>query len=310
MKDYSSGNLLQWLRGFYQVAQSGGVTQAAKSLDVNQSAVSHQIKNLEKEFQATLFHRSKKGVDLTSQGQRLYQKAEAIFELLREARQDLHQEDGQYSGLISMSLTHTVAQNCIPALVARFYQQNPRVRFVVQGGSSREIYEHVEQGRVDFGVVNPGLAPVPHLETTFLFGARLQVVSPPGNPFNLPAQCSLQDLSYVPFISFLPHFSVENVVTTALHRCKGKLHKVLEAHNYGVLLQHVRAGLGITILDAFAVDGTQGVECIDLAEEMPLRRYALIRRRERYNSPPAKAFQEMLLQTPPPKGCVRLDNAP
>lgn len=56
----AGGDLLQWLRGFYHVVEHGNITRAARHMGLNQSAVSHQLKNLEKEFQAALFERDSK----------------------------------------------------------------------------------------------------------------------------------------------------------------------------------------------------------------------------------------------------------
>ena len=59
------GDLLQWLRGFYFVAERGGVTQAAVVMGREQPTITRQIQCLEKELGVTLFDRSSGKMKLT-----------------------------------------------------------------------------------------------------------------------------------------------------------------------------------------------------------------------------------------------------
>lgn len=306
MIERAGGDLLQWLRGFYNVVNCGSVARAAEQMQLRQSAISHQIKNLEKEFCATLFHRSNKALELTTEGHILYKKTVLLFGLLRETRQALAPSSGCFQGQIAVSLPHTVGQNHIPALIRDFYAQNPLVTFMLRGGSFAEIVDDVMRGRVDMGIVNRSQPILPPLECRELFGARLLVVSPLGNPFQLPQECSLQHLREVPFLGFLPDYALGQMVSEAAQKHGVTLHKIMEAYSYNVLLSHVRSGLGVTILDAFAVQNVQGIHSHNLAEELPLRRYVLIRRAERHCPPQAQAFMEMLLNSPPPLHCKAL----
>jgi LysR family transcriptional regulator, cyn operon transcriptional activator len=65
MIDQIGGDTLQWLRGFYFVAKTGSVTQAAFEMGRKQRAISHQIKCVEEEFGVLLFDRSPGGMGLT-----------------------------------------------------------------------------------------------------------------------------------------------------------------------------------------------------------------------------------------------------
>jgi len=56
------------LKAFYTVANNGSFTQAAQELHVSQSTLSMQVKSMEKYYDFTLFKRTKKGVDLTVEG--------------------------------------------------------------------------------------------------------------------------------------------------------------------------------------------------------------------------------------------------
>ena len=56
------------LRVFHAVADAGSLTHAGEQLHLSQSAISRQIRGLEEQLQATLFHRHARGLLLTEQG--------------------------------------------------------------------------------------------------------------------------------------------------------------------------------------------------------------------------------------------------
>ena len=68
------------LRTFRAVAESLNFTKASQALNLTQSAVSHQIKALEKELGEPLFFRTKRGVKLTEAGKTALEYAERILD--------------------------------------------------------------------------------------------------------------------------------------------------------------------------------------------------------------------------------------
>ena len=69
---------------FYIVSRTGNISQAAKELYISQPAISRAIKKLEDNLDTILFKSSSRGVTLTPDGQLLYEKVKAAFELLSE----------------------------------------------------------------------------------------------------------------------------------------------------------------------------------------------------------------------------------
>lgn len=67
------------LKYFYEVAELKSISKVANNSHISQPALSHQLSKLEKELGAKLFERSNRGVELTSQGQILYNYAKEII---------------------------------------------------------------------------------------------------------------------------------------------------------------------------------------------------------------------------------------
>ena len=79
--DVASWINYQHLFYFWSVAREGGVSRAARKLDLAQSTVSGQLRELEKELKEKLFTRRGHGLELTEAGRIVYRYAEDIFAL-------------------------------------------------------------------------------------------------------------------------------------------------------------------------------------------------------------------------------------
>ena len=73
---------LNWnhLYCFYEVARAQSLKRGALELGVASSTVSAQIKMLEEKFDTKLFNRSSKGLALTTEGVKLFERTKTVFE--------------------------------------------------------------------------------------------------------------------------------------------------------------------------------------------------------------------------------------
>ncbi|RMF77295.1 MAG: LysR family transcriptional regulator [Nitrospirae bacterium] len=140
------------LRTFLHVAQAGRFRLAASRLYVTQSAVSARIRLLEEEMGTRLFHRSKKGVQLTVAGERLVQHAEKLLADWNRCCQEvaLPPESGallsvgSIDSLWTIYLMHWLAavRGAIPALAIR-----------AEIASTADLLRNLLDGQLDLAVV-------------------------------------------------------------------------------------------------------------------------------------------------------------
>ena len=74
---------------FLKVVETGSFSKAANELFISQPALSQQLKKLEKEFNAKLFTRSNKGIELTKEGKIVYKYFSMFEECLDEMREEI-----------------------------------------------------------------------------------------------------------------------------------------------------------------------------------------------------------------------------
>ena len=138
---------------FVRVAEMGSFTRAASVLRVAQPALSRQVRTLEVELRQPLFERNGRGVTLTEAGRRLLAHGRGILQQLERARQDLEDQRGAASGLLSIGLPPSVSRTLTAPLVEAFQEQFPRATISIVEGLSTYTLEWLAQGRIDCAVV-------------------------------------------------------------------------------------------------------------------------------------------------------------
>jgi LysR family nitrogen assimilation transcriptional regulator len=185
---------------FVHVADLGSFTKAASLLSVAQSALSHQVRQLEVELEQTLLYRNGRGVTPTDAGRRLLAHARGILMQMRRARDELAEERGAMVGHVVLGLPPTIARLLTVPLFKAFRKSLPNGSFGVVEGLSAAIVEWLVEGRVDIGLVyNP--APLPSIEIAPLLEEEMFLISRGGAVKRKgAASVSLRDLPRYPLI--------------------------------------------------------------------------------------------------------------
>jgi LysR family glycine cleavage system transcriptional activator len=120
---------LQALRAFEAVARLASFRRAGEELLITQSAVSHQIRELEQNLGTKLFIRKARGIELTPQGERYFDSVLRAFELIRSGTIDLrrHAKTDQ----VRVSLLPSFAANWLVPRLARFAEAHPEIDLVL-----------------------------------------------------------------------------------------------------------------------------------------------------------------------------------
>lgn len=93
------------LRIFHAVANAGSLTHSSQTLNLSQSAVSRQIKALETELQAPLFHRHARGLILTEQGEKLFDVTSTMDKHVQAAHVRIKETNTDVQGELRITTT-------------------------------------------------------------------------------------------------------------------------------------------------------------------------------------------------------------
>ncbi len=130
---------------FATVVQRGSMSGAARALGMSPSAVSQQVRQLERAGGVTLLHRSTRKLALTEAGERVHQHCAAMLQAAAQARAELVASHEAPSGVLRLSATVGFARHVAPAL-GELMAQHPalRLRLLVDDASIDLINARVD----------------------------------------------------------------------------------------------------------------------------------------------------------------------
>ncbi len=287
---------LEQLRIFVAAAEREHVTQAARDLNLTQSAVSAAIGALEARYAVNLFDRVGRRVVLTQVGHVFLKEARDVLSRAAEAEAALADLAGLKSGALSLAASQTVGNYWLPPLALKFRTAYPSITLNVRIGATSFVAEQVREGLADFGFVEAEVDD-PSLAATPMPGDELIVIANPAlrmPPKSMPSKW-LKDLPWV--------FREKGSGTRAIceRALKGfgltvkDLNIVLELPSNEALRTAVASGAGAAALSHLVVaealrDGT--LQQLDIA--LPKRRFFVLRHRERGSTRAAQAFATLL----------------
>jgi DNA-binding transcriptional LysR family regulator len=145
---------LKQLRAFVTVASERSFTRAATQLNLSQSALTLQVRELEAEVGLKLLHRSTRFVELTEAGQQFLPMTTRLLDELTIALEDLHAlargERGSVVIVAGASVISLVVAPSIAALAKRF----PGITIRILEDLGDEVTRRVVSGEADFGLAS------------------------------------------------------------------------------------------------------------------------------------------------------------
>src|SRR2546427_6730162 len=146
-------NRFQQLRGFCYAASSGSISKAAKRMNLSQPAVSQQIQSLESELAVTLFIRRQTRMQLTHDGELLYEMARPLIEELENLDEEFRQRRSEVDeGHIEVAAGMSTILYFLPKYVEEFRRAYPKIEMRLQSVTGLEGLQRLRLGLVDFAV--------------------------------------------------------------------------------------------------------------------------------------------------------------
>ncbi len=145
------------LRSLVAVADHGNFSEAALTLGVSQSAVSHAIASLEAELGVVLFVRGRQGAHLTPVGEQLITQAHQVLGLLEQMAKTANLARGLQGGQVRVASFRSVATHILPKIIAQFRQRFPAIAISI---TEHDDYPGVEQS-LRSGLADVGFTYLP-----------------------------------------------------------------------------------------------------------------------------------------------------
>ncbi len=243
---------LRHLKTLAALRDTGSLVEAADRVFLTQSALSHQIKDLEDKLGCSLFIRKTKPICFTSAGQRLLQLAEDVLPMMRNAERDIVRLAGGEAGRLNMSIEcHSCFQWLMPT-IDRFRENWPEVEMDLASGFNFSPLPVLARGDLDL-VITSDPQPINgiHYEPLFSYEMLLAV----SNKHKLARKNHIepQDLQSETLICYPVDRNRLDIFTRFLDPADIEPQEVRTAELTVMMLQLVASGRGVSALPNWAL---------------------------------------------------------
>lgn len=277
---------------FSDLVESQSFSRAAKLNGVTQSAVSQQLRAMEKHFNVLIVDRSQKQFRLTREGQKLYDSAKEILHRYEKLSSELQEMRKVISGTIHISTIYSIGLHELPPYITKFLKEYPSVNVRVEYRRSNLVYEDILHNSVDLGLIAfpvrmRQLEIIPFLED------RLVLICNPNHPLAQRRNVDIRDLQEFKFIGFDQDIPTRKATDQIFKEAKLEIEPVMEFDNIETVKRAVEIDAGVAIVPQATVqqEVKQGLlKVIQMRGKQFTRPLAIIHRKGRVLTPAMKKF--------------------
>ncbi|MFE0721306.1 LysR family transcriptional regulator [Streptomyces rochei] len=264
---------LRQMEYFLTVVDEASFTRAAEVLHVTQSALSHQIKALERSVGGDLLERLPRGVRLTPMGRAFRPHAELAVRSAVQARRAARAAAGAEGGELHVAAVHSVAVGILPDVFARWRAAHPGVLLHLHEYATTEaLEEEVERGTADLAV---GPAPRDWPGTVVTVGEEeIVLVVPFDDRFAGRTSVTLPELADRPWVrcAMEPVIEGQRFLDWACGRAGFRPYTAVYTEHTSTAVRMAAAGVGVCTAPSHIVGGAVGEDCVVLTPDPPWRR--------------------------------------
>jgi LysR family transcriptional regulator for metE and metH len=149
---------IRHLRLVAGIADAGSMTRAAAGLNLTQSALSHQLRDIETRLNTPFFLRVGKRMVLTAAGQRVLDSARRVLQDLSSAEAEIRRLAQPGEGVLRVSTECNTGYHWLPPLLAAFARKHPRVSVSVMPDATDRPVQALLEGRLNLAILTSQLS--------------------------------------------------------------------------------------------------------------------------------------------------------
>ena len=275
---------------FSEVARQKTFIAAAKQLQVTPSAISHSINSLEKDLGFSLFVRSRSGVRLTPNGQRVLPLIQDILNAEATLNEEAALINGLNKGRVRIGAFSSVCINWLPDIINKFKNIYPDIEVTVWQGNFNDVVEQVKLGILDIGF--SALPIEENLEVIPLYKDPIFCITPQDFKLHRGKSITRDDIKNEKFI--LQQIDYDRDTKRALDTYNVSVNSLQYSIDDASIIAMVESGLGLGILPELALQNLSGDVNRYIFSEHFYRTICLVTHQKKQQTPSVKAFVSII----------------
>ena len=237
----------------HEIAATGSVTRAAERLHLTQSALSHQLRDIESRLGLQLFLRLGKRMVLTPPGERVLGAARRVLDEIGRTEDDLRLMTQHGKGVLRLCTQCNTGYHWLPPLLQAFHRKFPGIDVQIMVNATDRPLEALLEGQIDLAVVTSDVDDK-RLSSEQLFEDELVAVVSPTHPFAKRSYIEPADFAEEHLIIYKADRHDSYTFTRILAPAGVEPARVSQVPLTEAILELVKAGLGVSVMARWAIE--------------------------------------------------------
>ena len=233
------------------VTAHGSLTRAGAELHLTQSALSHQLRDIELRLGTSLFLRVGKRMVLTPAGEQLLRSADDVLAMIDRTEETIRRLAGTSGGVLRISTECYTCYHWLPSLLKEYRRAHPRVEIQVEAEATQHPLPYLLDGRLDVAIVSDPVRDR-RLVTRRLFDDEMVVILEPRHPLATQPYVRVEDFANETLLIYPPK-EESTIYQQVLISAGVRPAKLQQVQLTEAIIELVKAGLGIAVLARWAV---------------------------------------------------------
>ena len=233
------------------VMSQGGVTAAAKVLNVSQPSVSEVLRHAEQRLGFSLFHRANGRLRPTRAAQQLSAGINRVFEEVGSVNRLARELQQQQRNVLRIGSVSALAMALGPTLVAEFLKVSSQASLRLSVMKRAEMAHDLATGALDVGLTFLAEDYV-SVEPVEIACHPLQCVVPVGHVLDKPGLVTLREVAAFPLIGYSPHLTTSQLIRRVFAEAAVPYRPFCEVEQVLQAWSLVQSGAGICLIEPFS----------------------------------------------------------
>ena len=283
---------LRQLKYFLKAKELLNFTEAASELNISQSTLSQQIKQLEDELHVLLFNRIGKRITLTEAGEVFGEYAAQSINRANDGLLVLQDLKNLNKGKITIGVIYSMRILFARTLI-EFAKQYPNIKIQAVFGTTKDLLEKLNANEFDFILTFHENLKEPHLKCQALLKANMVLVTARKSSLAQKSSISLDEVAQLPLALPFSGYSTIHFFVKSFSQKNLEPNICMEINDIPTLFEIVKTGHWHTILSDTSVNDPEVVG-IPIDGKNMKRTMMIISLKEAYEKKAVKKFYELL----------------
>ena len=233
------------------VSDEGSLTKAGERLNLTQSALSHQLLDIEARLGTPLFHRVSKRMILTPAGERVLSSARRVLEDISRTEEELQLLAGERRGLLRITTECYTCYHWLPSLLGKFEKRHSGVDVRIDVNATKRATSALLEATVDLAIMSSEIDD-PRLVARPLFEDEMVAIVAPDHPFAAKESISARELARETLLTYAS-LDESTAYQRVLRPAGLEPKRWMEVPLTEAMIELVRGGIGIAVLPRWSV---------------------------------------------------------